>query len=755
MAEIKRVTLHPLKKDGTIDTDINLYPKTLSDGIVDRNGNEFPIQEQLVSGENIKTINGEPILGEGNIQVATEGVDLTSDQTVEGDKTWQNIATFNDTAIFNSDVFVRGNLKDQEDNSVAIKDISKATNLENGTGNGSLIQTNVTLNEINTWTSSDSEVATVNEHGLVTAVAPGEATITCMREGAEAECLVTVTPRLFMMMSAASIGLEGYEIIESLDDISDEDEIYLISKDGSKQFNGQIEGSNTKYGGTADIVEGEDLLIPLTFTNISDNEYTITYNDNGNTKYLYWNSGNSLNAGSDRDPTSRWLISFDNNQVVIANKSDSNRKIYYNSGSPRFACYSNAQALITLVKKPSGPVISVESVELDEHELELDSGEEFTLTATVLPEDATNKHVTWESSDTDVVAVDNQGNLTAGLLNVTSTATITVTTVDGEFTDTCEVTVKKMNGPAIRLSSGHLKLRTGDTAQLTVKYVETNIASGDLSIALGHSNTVTGNNSVAIGSELTASHDNQVVIGKYNYNKNNTLFEVGNGTVDSASNALEVHNDGSVRVYKAPSNNNDVTNKKYVDDGLANKANKSEIPVIEAGVEGIPNTSEILSSVKIDDISYNLQPLRLSFEYSHQESGEYIDHQFHFIVTPTFVHVLISDLNDTLTQLELSTISSPTQIPSAIKSIAHSDAWSVIGQSVTSALFLSLCRGAILANYYEEVDGLTAPLCCAALTGLGYCVPSFADGFIQARFDWQTIISWIPDDEFAIQIQVA
>ena len=43
MAEIKRVTLHPLKADGTVDTDINLYPKTLIDGVVDRNGEEVEV----------------------------------------------------------------------------------------------------------------------------------------------------------------------------------------------------------------------------------------------------------------------------------------------------------------------------------------------------------------------------------------------------------------------------------------------------------------------------------------------------------------------------------------------------------------------------------------------------------------------------------------------------------------------------------------------------------------------------------------
>ena len=44
--EIKRVTLHPLKADGTPNTNINLYPKTLVDGVVDREGNIVDIATQ-------------------------------------------------------------------------------------------------------------------------------------------------------------------------------------------------------------------------------------------------------------------------------------------------------------------------------------------------------------------------------------------------------------------------------------------------------------------------------------------------------------------------------------------------------------------------------------------------------------------------------------------------------------------------------------------------------------------------------------
>lgn len=60
-----------------------------------------------------------------------------------------------------------------------------------------------------------------------------------------------------------------------------------------------------------------------------------------------------------------------------------------------------------------------------------------TLTATVAPTDATVQTVTWSSSDDNVATVED------GLVTAigAGTATITVTTVDGGFTDTCEVTV--------------------------------------------------------------------------------------------------------------------------------------------------------------------------------------------------------------------------------------------------------------------------------------------------------------------------
>lgn len=94
-----------------------------------------------------------------------------------------------------------------------------------------------------------------------------------------------------------------------------------------------------------------------------------------------------------------------------------------------------AMGLCTLADE----VVAVTGVTLDKDTMELIAGGATgTLVATVAPESATNKAVTW-TSDTPVVAtVSDDGVVTP---NTAGTATITVSTEDGLKTDTCAVTV--------------------------------------------------------------------------------------------------------------------------------------------------------------------------------------------------------------------------------------------------------------------------------------------------------------------------
>ena len=84
------------------------------------------------------------------------------------------------------------------------------------------------------------------------------------------------------------------------------------------------------------------------------------------------------------------------------------------------------------------PTVSVTSVSLNKKTASVTVGKTVTLVATVSPDDATNKAVTWESDNEEVATVDEDGKVT-GMSR--GKANITVTTADGNHTDSCEVTV--------------------------------------------------------------------------------------------------------------------------------------------------------------------------------------------------------------------------------------------------------------------------------------------------------------------------
>ncbi len=95
--------------------------------------------------------------------------------------------------------------------------------------------------------------------------------------------------------------------------------------------------------------------------------------------------------------------------------------------------------------------IAATGVTLNASSGELTVGGEVTLVATVLPETASNKAVTWSSSKPAVASVDNGvvKALTEG------NATITATTVDGGFTASYDLTVKKVQPAVVDLISTH------------------------------------------------------------------------------------------------------------------------------------------------------------------------------------------------------------------------------------------------------------------------------------------------------------
>ena len=101
---------------------------------------------------------------------------------------------------------------------------------------------------------------------------------------------------------------------------------------------------------------------------------------------------------------------------------------------------------------------------LNKAELNLKEGESETLTATVNPDDATDKTVTWSTSDESIATVDQNGRVTA-----VKEGTATITAKSGEKSATCRVTVSKnvVAVTSVTLNKTELTLKEGESETLT------------------------------------------------------------------------------------------------------------------------------------------------------------------------------------------------------------------------------------------------------------------------------------------------
>lgn len=101
--------------------------------------------------------------------------------------------------------------------------------------------------------------------------------------------------------------------------------------------------------------------------------------------------------------------------------------------------------------KTQGTAVPVTGVMLNTNSLSLYIGDSGQLYATVVPADASNQNVTWESSNNNIAAVDGTGKVTAV---AAGTAAITAVTADGGKTAACTVTVIARSGSGSSGSGG-------------------------------------------------------------------------------------------------------------------------------------------------------------------------------------------------------------------------------------------------------------------------------------------------------------
>jgi uncharacterized protein YjdB len=117
--------------------------------------------------------------------------------------------------------------------------------------------------------------------------------------------------------------------------------------------------------------------------------------------------------------------------------------------------------------------VPVDSVSLNKDSITLSINSTVRLTATVWPANAANKAVRWESSNAEIAGVTAGGVVTA---RAAGTADITVTTIDGNKTAACRITVPVPVG-SISLNTDSITLSVDSTETLTFEILPDNAAN--------------------------------------------------------------------------------------------------------------------------------------------------------------------------------------------------------------------------------------------------------------------------------------
>ena len=161
------------------------------------------------------------------------------------------------------------------------------------------------------------------------------------------------------------------------------------------------------------------------------------------------------------DATNKTVTWSSNNETVAT--VDNNGKVTAKAAGEAIITAKVGDKQATCNVKVTAADVAVESVTLNQSSLELIAGKEATLTATVKPDNATNRTVAWESNATNVATVDNNGKVTAK-----AEGTAIITAKAGDKTATCTVTVTKADVKVTQITiSGKNTLNVNDVATLT------------------------------------------------------------------------------------------------------------------------------------------------------------------------------------------------------------------------------------------------------------------------------------------------
>ena len=293
------------------------------------------------------------------------------------------------------------------------------------------------------WTSSEPSIATVDKDGVVRGVKTGSTTITAKTNdgGFEASCTVNVinavmgitisdnsimlypnkTKQLKASVTPADADNQSITWESSDDDVATVSTTGLVTSVAPGTATITAKSVDGEYTATCTVTVGKHVSSVI----LSDTELTMAA---GTTETLYA----TVMPLSAFNKTVTWVST---NPKVAAVDEDGNVKAL-KAGTTTVIAYCEdgdvtASCVVTVTNTATG-------IEMSESEVYIARNSQKQLNATVTPDTAENKNVTWESKYPNIASVDSNGLVTA---KMAGTTIIVATSEDGKFKAYCSVKV--------------------------------------------------------------------------------------------------------------------------------------------------------------------------------------------------------------------------------------------------------------------------------------------------------------------------
>lgn len=406
-------------------------------------------------------------------------------------------APWSNATILEEKVPVTGITLDQEN--ISFSDIGASVQLT-----ATILPTDADNQKV-IWKSSDTNVATVKD-GKVTCTGYGTAIITATSEEGEyvATCNVTATKRIVL---PSSITLDRKEATIKVGEATTLKANVLPADADDKTIVWSSENSDiasvTNDGVVTGMKAGTTKIIVTTNANGLKDECILTVLQPATGITLDRQEISFSNIGETVQLTANVLPEDASNKNVSWASSDTKVAIVSNG---KVVCTGYGTAVISAVAEDGGymatciitankNVILPSSITLDKSDATINVGESFTLNANVLPDNADNKIIVWNSDDADIASVNNEGEVTG--IKAGTTKIIAMTQAN-DLKAECLITVlQPVTG--ITLDRNDISfVEIGESVQLTANVLPEDASNKNVVWTSSDANVATVNNGVVV-----------------------------------------------------------------------------------------------------------------------------------------------------------------------------------------------------------------------------------------------------------------